>query len=75
MAMRHGADRPLAARDTGMGPRHIGLDPSLVDEDEMLRLQARLVFAPCRARRRDVRPVLLGGVECLFLRVRPKADR
>jgi hypothetical protein len=58
-----------------MGPRHIGLDPSLVDEDEMLGVQVRLVFAPDRPRDRDIGPVLLGGVERLFLCVSPMADR
>ena len=75
MAMRHGADRPLPARGSGVRPRHIGLDPGLVDEDEVLGVQAWLVLAPCRPRSRDVRPVLLGGMECLFLRVSPIADR
>jgi len=75
MAMWHGAYRPLAAWGAGMCPGHIGLDPGLVDEDEVLGAQAWLILAPCRPRSRDIRPVLLGSMECLFLRVSPMADR
>jgi hypothetical protein len=66
MTMRYGADRPLAAWGRGMRADHIGLDPGLVDEDEMLGVQTCLVVAPCRPCGRDVQPVLLGGVEGVF---------
>jgi len=75
MAVRYGADRPLAERGTTVGPCHVGLDPSLVDEDQAMRVQPRLVLAPRRARRGDIRAILLGGMERLFLSVRPNASR
>src|ERR1700736_4678765 len=75
MTMRYGADCPLSAGCEGVGPRHVGLNPGLVEEDEVFGDQAWLVLSPRRPRGGDVRTVLLGGMECLFLRVRPKADR
>jgi len=70
-----GADRALAAWGAGVRPCHIGLDPGLVDEDEVLRPQVWLALAPRRPRGRDVWPVLLGSMKRLFLRVSPMADR
>lgn len=75
MAVRHGADRSLAERRTTIGPCHVGLDPGLVDEDQAMRVQSRLVLAPRRARSGDIRAILLGGMECLFLSVSPNASR
>jgi hypothetical protein len=66
--MRHGADRSLTTWGSGVRPRQVGLDPSLVDEDEALGAQICLVLAPSRPRDGDVRPVLLGGMECPFAR-------
>jgi hypothetical protein len=59
-------DKPLAARAAAMGPRHVGLDPGLVDEDQLVDRQLRLPFAERLAGLRDVRPVLLGGVQRFF---------
>jgi hypothetical protein len=75
MAMRHGADRALTAWSTGMGANHVGLDPGLVDEDQALCDQRRLLLAPRAPRGGDVGAGLLGGMECLFLSVRPNAPR
>lgn len=65
-AVRNFGDEPLAARATAMGPRHVGLDPGLVDEDQLVGRQLRLPFAMRPAGLRDVRPVLLGGVQRFF---------
>jgi hypothetical protein len=74
MAVRYGADRAVAERGTTIGPGHVGLEPSPVDEDQAMRIQSRLVLAPRRARRGDIRAISLGGMERLFLSVRPNAS-
>lgn len=65
-AVRDLGDEPLAARRAAMGPRHVGLDPGLVDEDQLVGRQLRLPLAQPLASLRDVRPVLLGGVQGFF---------
>lgn len=65
-AVRNFGDEPLAARAAAMGPCHVGLDPGLVDEDQLVGRQLRLPFAMRPASLRDVRPVLLGGVQRFF---------
>jgi hypothetical protein len=44
-AIRDLGDKPLAARAATMSPRHIGLGPGLVDEDQLIGRQLRLPFA------------------------------
>jgi len=61
--MWNGRKKTLTARAAPKAARHIGRRPGLVDEDEMTRVQPRLVGAPGIARCRDIRPTLLGGVE------------
>lgn len=65
-AVRDLGHKPLAARAAAMGPRHVGFDPGLVDEDQLVGRQLRLPFAMRLAGLRDVRPVLLGGVQRFF---------
>ena len=52
-----------------MRPRHIGLRPGLVDEDQPLGIEIRLAIEPGPAPPQDVGTVLLAGVRRLFLRV------
>src|SRR5260221_13333250 len=59
----NGREETLATRAASEAARHIGRRPGLVDEDEMSRVQLRLVRAPDVSRGRYVRPALLGGVE------------
>ena len=59
----NGREETLATRAAPEAAHHIGRRPGLVDEDEMSRVQLRLVRAPGVSRGRDVRPALLGGVE------------
>lgn len=73
---------PVAERDTGaqplapgrpaMPPRHVGRGPCLVDEDETLRIKVRLAIEPVLTPLQDIRPVLLGSMRRLFLRVMPR---
>jgi len=46
-----------------VSPGHIGLGPSLVDEDQATGVKPALVLLPPDAPARDVGPVLLGGVQ------------
>ena len=70
MSVWHGCDQALAARRPAAGPRHVGLDPGLIDEHQPPRAEAGLPVAPFAARLGDVRPGLLGGMQRLFLYVR-----
>jgi hypothetical protein len=64
--MRDLGDEPLATRAAAMGPRHIGLGPGLVDEDQLVGRQLRLPVAQNLPSLCDVRPILLGGVQRFF---------
>src|SRR5437764_8991484 len=46
---------------------HVGLDRRLVEKDQPPRPQASLVLPPCSPRCSDIRTLLLGGVQRLFL--------
>ena len=65
-AVRDLGDKPLAARAAAMGPRHVGLGPGLVDEDQLVGRQLRLPCAQRLASLGDVRTILLGGVQRFF---------
>src|SRR3954463_886270 len=71
MPVRHAGNEPFAARRPAVTPRHIGRCPGLIDEDQVRRVQIRLLFAPARAGGGAIRAGLLGGVVRLFLSVRP----
>jgi hypothetical protein len=49
-----------------MAARHIGLGPGLVDEDQASRINPTLIGLPLRPPARDVRAILLGGVQAFF---------
>jgi hypothetical protein len=76
-----GRGLPVAVGDAGAQPftlgrpamqaRHAGGRPGLVDEHETLRIEVDLSLEPLLAPLHDVRPVLLGSMRCLFLRVMP----
>src|SRR5690348_5096841 len=61
--LAHGA---LAPGGAGVGPRHAGVDPGLVDEDEAGGVDPGQVVPPRRPRLGHVLPVPLGGPERLF---------
>jgi len=65
---------PFAARATTIGRRHVRARPSLVDEDQALRLQLRLPDEPGGAGFGDVGSVRLGGAR-RCLRASPGASR
>jgi hypothetical protein len=58
MAMRHAGDEPLALVAPTPQRGHIGLGPSLVDEDQSADINPGLMLAPAFALAGDVRPGL-----------------
>jgi hypothetical protein len=68
-------DQPLTTPGASISTRHVGGGPGLVNEDQPVRIQARLVISPDLARGRYIPPLLLGGMQRLFLSVSPHAFR
>jgi len=58
--------QPPAADAAPVGARHIGLGPSLINEDQPGRIKPLLILPPLGATSRDVRPVLFAGVQAFF---------
>ena len=71
MAVRDGRDKALTARSASIKPCHIGLRPSFVNEDKMFRVQTGLACTPLVAGFGDIRAILFGGAQGLFLSVSP----
>ena len=67
MTMRHGRDQSFAARRATARPGHVGLGPALIDEHQLGRAQIGLFVPPFGARLGNVRAILFGRVERLFL--------
>jgi len=63
---RHLVAAALAHRRPAVEPRHLGVHPGLVEEDEALRIEERLRCSPQPAPGRDVGPVLLGRAQGFF---------
>ena len=66
MAVRHLRLQAFATATPAAQRRHVGLGPGLVDEDEPADVEARLQSLPAGASARDVRPILLAGVNGFF---------
>ena len=66
MTVRHRVEQTLAPQAAAMGPRHLRSRGRFVEEDQVLRLQGGLPDDEPPARRGDVRPPLLGGVQTFF---------
>ena len=60
--MRDFADQALSLGSSATQSGHIRANTGFINENQMLRLQRRLVLTPNVARRFDVRTILLGGV-------------
>jgi len=77
----HGRGLPMALRTWGVDPLtpqgapaqagQIGFGTRFVQENQFGRVQTALPTPPGAARPRNVRTVLLAGMECLFLYVSP----
>jgi hypothetical protein len=66
MAVRHASDEALTAGRSPIVSGHLGRDRGLVDEDEARRTQLGLLSFQRSALGGNVRPILLGGVQCFF---------
>jgi hypothetical protein len=66
VAVRHLGDEALATRTAPVVASHFRRDGRLVDEHETSRLERRLLGFQLRARRGDVRSILLGSVQSFF---------
>lgn len=60
------ADQTFAARRPTSQRRHVGLGPSLINEDKPLDVNAALMRLPAFALAGDVRPVLFTGQRGFF---------
>ena len=59
-------DEAFASGASAMGARHVGLGPSLVDEDKPAWIDRRLTRLPPLTPPGDVRTVLFGGAKAFF---------
>ena len=66
MAMWRKPAQPLALRSPAAQRRHVGLDPGLVDEDQLVRIEARLQRAPALPPADDTSPRLLKREQRFF---------
>ena len=69
MPMRHAGPQALAPGRSSVAAGHVGRGPGLIDEHEARRVEIKLIVEPLLPSSQDVRPVLLGRVCGLFLRV------
>ena len=69
IAVQHLLDQTLASRRTAVETGDRGRDAGFIDEDEPPWIEPRLPSSQGLARGRDVRPILLGGVQAFFLKV------
>src|SRR5262249_31931702 len=77
----HGRGLPMPLRAVGVHalapsgptpqPREVGFGAGFVQEDQLGRIQSRLLTLPRAARLGDRGTVLFAGPECLFLYVSP----
>jgi hypothetical protein len=62
----HARDQPLAARTAAVVTDHFRRDRGLVNEHQARRLKRRLLSFQRGARSRNIRTILLGGVQSFF---------
>jgi hypothetical protein len=71
MSVRHFLHQTLADRCSATQSRHVRLAPGLVDEDQAMNIVAGLIGSPLGASCRNIGPILLRGMQRLFLKERP----
>jgi hypothetical protein len=71
LALRNLVDKSLSLRRPAAKPRHVGLRPGLIDEDEAPGIDEPLVGSPSFAVAIYVRATLLARDKRLFLSVTP----
>src|SRR3954462_13969522 len=67
--MRHASPQTSPPQRPSVASGHVGGSPGLVDEDQPFGIEIELALKPGLAPLADIRPVLLGGMRGLFLRV------
>src|SRR5215213_8081955 len=75
MTVRDRSPQPQTACAPAIAPRHVRGGPGLVDEDQVLGIESGLAADEHAPGLGDIRAVLLGRVQGLFLRVRLWASR
>ena len=70
VTMRDGGPQPQAARTPAIAARHVRGGPGLVDEDQAIGIERRRAADEHAPGLGDIRAVLLGRVQALFLSVR-----
>lgn len=71
VSVRDGGPAALASGRPSAQARHLGREPTFVDEDQALRVEFGLLAGPLFAGERDVATLLLAGMGGLFLCVWP----
>jgi len=66
VAVGHLGAQPLTPATTAVGAGHIGLGPSLIDEDKAPGIKPSLIAPPARAAARDDPSILLGWQHAFF---------
>ena len=66
MSVRHAGDEALPARRAAIASYHLRRDRRLVDEHQARRIQLGLLGLQRGALGRNVRAILLGGVQSFF---------
>ncbi len=66
VTMRDFCDERLSPLTPAAGARHVGLDPSLVDEDQTIRIKPVLMGLPSHPEPGHLRAVLLARHQCFF---------
>src|SRR3954454_22615758 len=69
VTVRDGSPQPQAARTPAIAPRHVRGGPGLVDEDQAIGVESGLAANEHTSGLGDIRAVLLGRVQGLFLSV------
>jgi len=72
MAMRDACAKALALGRPAVTPRHVCRGPSLINEDEPLRIEIELLLEPGLPPLQDVRAILLARVCGLFFLLIPR---
>ena len=69
VTVRHLRHQSCTPTRSASQPRHVGLAPRFVDEDQSARVELALVPLPHGTPFGDIRSILLCGMDCLFLKV------
>ena len=66
VTMRNFGDEAFATQDAAVGAGHVRFGPGLIDEDEARGIERPLMPPPPEPPARNVRSILLAGVQAFF---------